>query len=36
MLNMTALISIAGAALFGLAANRWGADSRVDDGRRDL
>jgi hypothetical protein len=36
MLNMTVLLSIAGVAVFGLAANRWGVDTRVDDGRRDL
>lgn len=36
MLTMTVLLSLAGVAVFGLAANRWGADSRVDDGRKNL
>jgi len=33
---MTVLLVIAGVALFDAAAMRWGADSRVDDGRKNL
>ena len=36
MLNMTVLLSIAAAAFVAAASQRWGVDSRVDDGRKNL
>ncbi len=35
-MNMTVFAALIGTVLFGAASTRWGVDSRVDDGRRNL